>query len=228
MVAINAKRLRMKDDTTDRYRRVGGMTHLRDRASAMFVYGCLLVLLAGCGGKTVSASSQDQAFTPGQTAETKSEPAQPPQEEVRVAEPPPPPLEPPKEAVQKEAVQEAAAPPPTEPPSLADIFFDFDRFAIREDARGLLEGDARLVKAETDLKKDLKLMIEGYCDERGTLEYNLVLGERRAKAVKQYLQDLGIPASRMQVTSYGKEKPFCSEHSYECWQKNRRAHLLMQ
>jgi peptidoglycan-associated lipoprotein len=179
------------------------MTHLRDRTSALLMCSCLVLLLAGCGGKTVSASSQDQTYTPGMGFSATSA-----KDEVRVTEQ--------VASAPKERTQEAAARPDAQ--SLVDIFFDFDRFAIRDDARGLLEGDARLVKAESDLKQGLKLMIEGYCDERGTLEYNLVLGERRARAVKQYLQDLGIPASQMQITSYGKEKPFCTEHSYECWQ----------
>lgn len=197
------------------------MAHLRNGASTLILGSCLMVLLAGCGGKTVSASSQDQSFTPGVPLETASATASTtastPQQEVRVTDPAPMPVQ--------EIAQPAAAAPAAE---LVDIFFDFDRFAIRDDSRGLLEGDARLVKAEADLKKDLKLMIEGYCDERGTLEYNLVLGERRAQAVKRYLQELGVPANQMQITSYGKEKSFCEEHSYECWQKNRRAHLLMQ
>lgn len=196
------------------------MAQIRDGATALFLGSCLMVLLAACGGKTVTATSQDQSFTPGLELATAPVPAKvpTPQEEVRVTEPEPPPSV-------KEVTQEAASTPAA---SLVDIFFDFDRFAIRDDARGLLEGDARLLKAEYDLKKNITLMIEGYCDERGTLEYNLVLGERRAQAVKQYLQDLGIPPSQMQITSYGKEKSFCAEHSYECWQKNRRAHLLMQ
>jgi peptidoglycan-associated lipoprotein len=189
------------------------MTQVRNRAGALFVGSCLLVLLTGCSGKTVTATAQDRDYTPGQGFS-----AAPAQEETRVTEQ--------VASAQKESVQEAAARP--EALSLADIFFDYDRFTIRDDAQGVLEGDARLVKTETDLNKGLKLMIEGYCDERGTLEYNLVLGQRRAQAVKQYLQNLGIPASQIQVTSYGKEKPFCTEHTYECWQMNRRAHLLMQ
>ena len=70
-------------------------------------------------------------------------------------------------------------------------------------------------------------MIQGHCDERGTREYNLVLGERRAMAVKKYLTDLGVPEENMQVISYGKEKPFCLEHSKKCWQKNRRSHFVI-
>jgi len=69
--------------------------------------------------------------------------------------------------------------------------------------------------------------VEGYCDERGSTEYNLVLGDRRAQAVRQYLISLGISADRMNTISYGKEKPFCMEHGEECWQQNRRGHFTM-
>ena len=103
-----------------------------------------------------------------------------------------------------------------------DVYFDYDQFVIRSDARAVLEANARSLKAENSRK----LLIEGYCDERGTVEYNLVLGERRAQTAKQYLQDLGVPSSRIQITSYGKEKPFCLDHSEACWQSNRRAHFV--
>jgi peptidoglycan-associated lipoprotein len=72
------------------------------------------------------------------------------------------------------------------------------------------------------------ILIEGHCDERGTSEYNLVLGEKRARAAMQYLQDLGVAASRLQIVSFGKEKPFCRVHTVDCWQENRRAHLVRQ
>ncbi len=116
-----------------------------------------------------------------------------------------------------------AAPPPAPGPlALVDVYFDYDQFVIRSDARAVLEANARSLKAENSRK----LLIEGYCDERGTVEYNLVLGERRAQTAKQYLQDLGVPSSRIQITSYGKEKPFCLDHSEACWQSNRRAHFV--
>ncbi len=71
-------------------------------------------------------------------------------------------------------------------------------------------------------------VIKGHCDERGTLAYNLVLGEKRARSAMRYLEDLGIPASRIQITSYGEARPFCKEHTEGCWQKNRRAHFVVQ
>jgi peptidoglycan-associated lipoprotein len=92
------------------------------------------------------------------------------------------------------------------------------------DASPTLDTDARLLKAENGWK----LIISGHGDERGTSAYNLVLGERRAQTVKKYLEDLGIPSSQMQIVSYGKEKPFCNDHSEDCWQKNRRAHFVVQ
>ena len=108
--------------------------------------------------------------------------------------------------------------------SLEDVFFDYDRFTLRSDAKPALEANAASLKS--DLK--LKILIEGHCDERGTGEYNLVLGEKRARAARQYLQDLGIETSRVQITSLGKERPFCTEHNPACWQKNRRAHFVTQ
>jgi len=106
---------------------------------------------------------------------------------------------------------------------LADVYFDFDRFLIRSEAQAVLEANARRLKAENSRK----LLIEGHCDERGTVDYNLVLGERRAQSVRQYLQDLGVRSSQIQITSYGKEKPFCTDHSEACWQSNRRAHFVL-
>lgn len=183
---------------------------------------CVLGLLVGCAGRKVSTSAQDQTLVPGQppkVEEAKVEPSAPaptppePPQEVAKVEPsplaPPPPVAPP--------------PPAPEPLALADVYFDFDRFVIRSDARAVLEANARRLKAENGRK----LLIEGYCDERGTVEYNLVLGERRAQAAKQYLQDLGVSSSQMQITSYGKEKPFCTDHSEACWQSNRRAHFVL-
>jgi peptidoglycan-associated lipoprotein len=108
--------------------------------------------------------------------------------------------------------------------ALADVYFDFDRFAIRTEAKKVLEANARMLKS----KDGWKLLIEGHCDERGTADYNLVLAERRAQSVKRYLGELGLPDSRVQVISYGKEKPFCSEHSDDCWQQNRRAHFVLK
>ncbi len=107
---------------------------------------------------------------------------------------------------------------------VGDIFFDFDQYTIRKDARPVLDGNAKWLRIEPGKS----VLIEGHCDERGTQAYNLVLGEKRARATKRYLEDLGIPASRMQITSYGEVRPFCKEHNDGCWQQNRRAHFVLQ
>ncbi len=109
--------------------------------------------------------------------------------------------------------------------ALGDVFFDYDRFTIREDAVPALTNNANLLTASL---ADTKIVIEGHCDERGTRSYNMILGERRAQAVKTYLEDLGVPADNLQVVSYGKDKPFCMEQSQECWQENRRGHFILK
>jgi peptidoglycan-associated lipoprotein len=110
------------------------------------------------------------------------------------------------------------------PRTLTDIFFDYDQYRIRQDALTVLETNAKVLIGRYP---DKKVVIQGHCDERGTREYNLILGERRAQAVKTYLIDLGVPEENMQVLSYGKEKPFCLEHSKKCWQQNRRSHFVI-
>ena len=127
-----------------------------------------------------------------------------------------------------EAPEPEPAPPAPEPKpesGLADVFFDFDQYAIRPDAVPVLEENAGLLK---DTYKNFSVLIEGHCDDRGTVEYNLELGKRRAQAVKDYLVDLGIEESRIQIVSYGKEKPFCAESEPSCWQQNRRGHFVRQ
>jgi peptidoglycan-associated lipoprotein len=104
-----------------------------------------------------------------------------------------------------------------------DINFDFDQYDIKDDAKPALKELAALLTKENSAK----VIVEGYCDERGTDEYNLALGERRANAAKAYLTSLGIPSARIQTISYGEEKPLCSENTEECWVKNRRDHFVL-
>ncbi len=108
--------------------------------------------------------------------------------------------------------------------ALKDIHFDFDRYDIRPaDAKVLVE-NAKWLKANPNSL----VLIEGDCDERGTSEYNLALGDRRAKSTVHYLATQGVQPSRMTTITYGKERPLCTEHSEECWAKNRRAHLRVK
>jgi peptidoglycan-associated lipoprotein len=113
-----------------------------------------------------------------------------------------------------------APPAPVPAPEITDVFFDFDRYAIRDDAVKTLENDAKIFKGNS-----MKVTVEGHCDERGTDEYNIALGAKRAAAVKKYLTDLGVEARRITSISYGSERPFCKEHNETCWQENRRAHI---
>jgi len=125
-----------------------------------------------------------------------------------------------------------AAVAPSRPPAsvselfeqnVKDAFFDFNKADIREDARQALTRTAEFLRSYPQVK----VTIEGHCDERGSTEYNLGLGERRAQAAKNYLISLGIKPDRMDTVSWGKERPFCTEHTEECWQQNRRAHFVM-
>lgn len=111
----------------------------------------------------------------------------------------------------------------TEESQLKDITFDFDKSDIRPDARETLKKNAEFMKASPKAK----VQIEGHCDERGTNEYNLALGERRANAVKKYLSSLGVEADRLYTISYGEELPIDPGHSEDAWGKNRRAHFLV-
>jgi peptidoglycan-associated lipoprotein len=106
---------------------------------------------------------------------------------------------------------------------LQDAYFDYDKYELRDDARAALATDAEWLKKFPTIQ----ILIEGHCDERGTNEYNLALGERRANAAKDYLVSLGIDASRVKTVSYGEERPQCQESQESCWQKNRRAHLVI-
>jgi peptidoglycan-associated lipoprotein len=106
---------------------------------------------------------------------------------------------------------------------LQDAFFDYDKYELRDDARSALATDAEWLKKFSTMQ----ILIEGHCDERGTNEYNLALGERRANAAKDYLASLGVDASRVKTVSYGKERPACTEATESCWAKNRRAHLVI-
>jgi peptidoglycan-associated lipoprotein len=106
---------------------------------------------------------------------------------------------------------------------LKDAFFDYDKADLRDDARTALAADAEWLKRY----RTVQFLIEGHCDERGTSEYNLALGDRRANAAKEYLVSLGVDASRVKTVSYGKERPFCTESTEGCWQQNRRSHFLV-
>ncbi|GJL65001.1 MAG: hypothetical protein NPIRA04_36550 [Nitrospirales bacterium] len=109
--------------------------------------------------------------------------------------------------------------------TLKDVFFDYDRFRLRTDEFPELTTNADVLSSQLAGRT---IVLEGHCDERGTESYNMILGKRRARAVKEYLVDLGIPSENLTVMSLGKEKPFCTESTSECWQENRRVHFVVR
>jgi peptidoglycan-associated lipoprotein len=135
------------------------------------------------------------------------------------------------EATARVTVTAPPPPPPAQPNvseeqlfdrSIKDAYFDYDSYDIRQDAQQALMADAEFLKQHPNIK----LTIEGHCDERGSTEYNLALGDNRAAAGKQFLVQQGVSADRIKTISYGKEKPFCTESNEDCWQQNRRDHII--
>jgi len=137
-------------------------------------------------------------------------------------------------------VNVSAPPPPPPPPStvtsrasltdrlsteVQDVYFDYDKSDIREDARATLTRNADALRAIFADFPNSVIVVEGHCDERGSAEYNLGLGDRRGLAAKEFLVQLGVPADKLRTISYGKERPVCTEGTEACWQKNRRAHF---
>jgi peptidoglycan-associated lipoprotein len=131
---------------------------------------------------------------------------------ITVTQPPPPPPPPPSETEEEAFAR-----------NVKDIFFDYDKYDVRPSDQAVLQGDAEFLKSHPNMN----ITIEGHCDERGSTEYNLALGDNRANAVKTALVQLGVPAANLRTISYGKEKPFCTESNEQCWQQNRRAHFTM-
>lgn len=137
----------------------------------------------------------------------------------------------------KSATVTVTAPPPPPPPppakpnlsermnALQDAYFDYDKSDIREDARSALTKDADLLKAIFQDFPDAVITIEGHCDERGSAEYNLGLGDRRSTAAKDFLVQLGVSTDKLKTISYGKERPVCTESNEDCWQRCRHVHF---
>jgi peptidoglycan-associated lipoprotein len=160
--------------------------------------------------------------------EVKTAPPPPPPPVTTPIPPPPPPPPPPKpqppppapltedQLFARMTLDELRAKQP-----LGDVFFDYDKSNVRDDARAPLQQNADWLKRWATTK----ITIEGHCDSRGSAEYNLALGERRANAVKDYLVSLGVGSDQILTVSKGKEQPFCREENETCWQQNRRGHF---
>jgi peptidoglycan-associated lipoprotein len=120
-------------------------------------------------------------------------------------------------------LQEGKSPATAASSPLKDVFFEYDRYDLTSDARTTLRANADWLKSNSSARVE----IEGHCDERGTNEYNLALGAKRAQAAREFLSTLGIPADRLSTISYGEEIPVCKDQSESCWKQNRRARFVI-
>lgn len=111
---------------------------------------------------------------------------------------------------------------------IQDAYFDYNQHSIRNDAQAALQKDAQTLAEIIRQYPDFKLTVQGYCDERGSEEYNLALGDARARQAKEYLATMGLPGDQLRTISYGKDRPVCNDHDEACWQKNRRAHITQE
>lgn len=178
------------------------------RTIALCLMMFIAVALAGCSSETAKPAPSPAAAAPLQESKEKLGSA-------------------PKSSTSDSSLDalkrgSSSATPASSP--LKDVYFDFDSYDIRADARDVLKANGGWLKANTAGQVE----IEGHCDERGTTEYNMALGAKRAQSAKDYLVTLGVPADRLTTISYGQELPVCKEHSEDCWQKNRRARFVIQ
>jgi peptidoglycan-associated lipoprotein len=196
------------------------MTNFRTFVGVISIAG-LCGLGAACSKKAASAPpppvpTATASNTPDSTPAPRQEARQTPTRSTP-AEPAPRPRYP--DTATKAKIDELLA-------RIQDAYFDYDRHNLRPDALKALESDSRELGEIIRQYPDFKLKVEGYCDERGSAEYNLALGDRRAAAAKEYLVSMGIPGDQLTLASLGKEHQVCEDHTEDCWQKNRRAHIV--
>jgi len=187
---------------------------LRRLASVLGLSLVLAVAAAGCHKKVPPPAPA-------------APPPPPPAAPVTPPPPPPPPAPapapPPRPLTEEEIFARKSLADLNAERPLDDVLFDLDKSEIRDDAKPRLQKDADWMKKWTSTQ----ISVEGHCDSRGSAEYNLALGSRRANAVKEYLTNLGVAPGRLTVVSKGKEQPVCSENGESCWQQNRRGHFVI-
>jgi peptidoglycan-associated lipoprotein len=190
------------------------MIRVRRFVSTLALCSAIAVAAAGCH-KKVAAAPPPPPPPPAPTAPPTPPPPAPP------PAPTPPPAPRPlseEEVFARKSVDQLNAEKP-----LDDVYFDLDKAEIREDSRATLQKDADWLKKWNSVA----VTLEGHCDARGSAEYNLGLGSRRASSVKEYLVNLGVSAGRVTVVSKGKEQPLCNDSNESCWQQNRRGHFVI-
>lgn len=179
----------------------------------------ITALVFGCAKKQQVPVSQDQQTPPAQEELTKKIPETKVDTDKRDKIPQETITERQHQPVQREDIKATIR---ELQKNIKDVFFGFDRYDLDEPSRATIKQVADVLSKNSKIR----VIIEGHCDERGTREYNLGLGERRANSVKEYLVSLGVPSIRVDTISYGKEKPQCTDKTEECWAKNRRAHFV--
>ena len=182
--------------------------------STIALGAALAIAAAGCHKKVPAAAPLPPPPPPPAAPRTPPPPPPPP---APAPAPAPRPLSE-EEVFARKSVDQLNAEKPFD-----DVFFDLDKSSVREDAKPALQKDAEWMKKWTSVA----ITLEGHCDSRGSAEYNLGLGNRRAAAVKDYLTSLGVPAGRVTIVSKGKEQPFCNDQNESCWQQNRRGHFVI-
>jgi len=190
------------------------MIGVRRLVSTIALSAVLAIAVAGCAKKVAPAAP--------------APPPPPPPAAPRTPPPPPPPPPPaaapaPRPLSEDEIFARKTVDQLNAEGSMSDVFFDLDKSEVREDAKPALQKDADWLKKWASVQ----VTLEGHCDSRGSSEYNLGLGSRRATAVKAYLVNLGVPTGRVTVVSKGKEQPFCNDENESCWQQNRRGHFIV-
>ena len=193
------------------------MNHAQKRT--LIAVAVVTLLTAACAKKKVAAAPPPP---PAPAAASAATPRAAPPQPARTATARPPAATTPAtkypNAVTRARIDQLLA-------KIEDAYFDYDKYSIRPDALKTLQSDSTELRDILKDYPDYKLTIEGHADERGSAEYNVALGDRRAGAAKEYLVGIGIPATQLNVLSYGKEKPVCQEHDENCWQRNRRIHI---
>jgi peptidoglycan-associated lipoprotein len=184
----------------------------------------LVLTAAGCAKKAPIANAPPKVDTtpvaqaapappPAKPLATRTQPAAAPQQ---TASAPPPVQRTPQEVITR--INDLLA-------RLEDALFDYDKATIRTDASTALKDDVGVIRDILARYPNQKLLIEGHADERGSQEYNLALGDRRARSAQEFLASMGIPNNQLTVISYGKERPVCTDETESCYQRNRRAHM---
>lgn len=189
---------------------------MNSRILACAALSALSLTFAGCAKKVVATAPPPPAATPAPAAAaTTPAPTRPYSQPTQAAATPASRMP---DAATRARIQELLN-------RIQDAYFDYNKHTLRPDAEAALKMDAQTLADIIKQYPDFKLTVEGFTDERGSDEYNLALGDARAQQTKEYLSTLGLPANQLAVISYGKDKPVCTEHDEECWQKNRRTHI---